>query len=60
MNFMIYIKITRLHLNASKKKKTYLANISVICYKMEDSANLHPGSSQIYATKWTTSSTTAI
>ena len=60
MNLMIYTKITHLCLNVFRKNKTYLATINITCYKMKDSANLHPSSSQIYATKRTGSSTTAI
>ena len=39
MNFMIYIKITRLQMNDFRKKKTYLATINIICYNMNDSEN---------------------
>ena len=60
MNFMIYIKITGLYLNVSRKKKTYLATINVICYKMKGSAYLQPSLSRIYVTKQTTSFTTEI
>ena len=31
-----------LHLNVSKEKKTYSVTINVTCFKMKDSANLHP------------------
>ena len=57
---MIYAKITHLHLNVSRQKKTYLVTVNVTCYKMNDWVNLHPNSSRIYATKRTASSTTAI
>ena len=60
VNFTIYTKITRLHLNVPRKKKTYLATINITCYKMKDPANLHLGSSQLYTTKLTKSPTTAI
>ena len=48
----------RLHLNASRQKKTYLVTINVTWYNMKDSANLHPSSSQIYTTKGATLFTT--
>ena len=57
---MIYAKITHLHLNVSRQKKTYLVTVNVTCYKMKDWVNIHPNSSRIYATKRTASSTTAI
>ena len=57
MKSMIFTKIAPLRLNVSRKTKTYLATISVTCCKMKDSANLHPSSSRIYATKRTISST---
>ena len=37
-----------------RKKKKYLATINVTCYKMKNSANLHPSSFRIYATIRTT------
>ena len=60
INIMIYTKITHLCLNISRWKRTNLGTANVTCCKIKDSANLHPSSCRIYATKRTRSSTTSI